>query len=184
MTTPLESLVADFKFSVSRLGKTPPDSVRRLVDELKNNVYPSLIALAEQLIEVDGVIQEVVEPTESYLTRDLADLIAMTIACGGMLCSMVEGMLESMDDMTKQRAKKLVEDFTRSANQASIGVALAAGDDEDDDEDSDEDSEGDEGDEGDEGEGDEGDEGDPAVLVITIGEPGDVVDLEAGSGEP
>jgi hypothetical protein len=147
---PMDSLIADFKLSMKRLKDTPLKTPEDVTKELRFNVYPSMIALAEQIAEVDDVIQEVVEQQDSYVQPDLAAQILSTVAAAGMLAEEVKRALPALDDLTRKKLLDLIRAFEHSAEITVTHVAEATveeytpGDDENEDEDEDDENEDDE----------------------------------------
>lgn len=133
---PIDSLIADFRLAMRRLKERPLDSIEAVNRELHDNVFPSMIALAEQIAEVDEVIQEVVEHQESYISVELAGQISETIAVGFALIKTMRD-LEISDQLAKKRLDDLAAAFEKSAELTMMGVADAAPDEDEDDPDED-----------------------------------------------
>jgi sugar-specific transcriptional regulator TrmB len=148
---PIDALIADFKINRKRLKEHTPKSIKELTDELCNNVYPSMIALAEQIAEVDDIMQETIEQQDSYLQQEAAAQILHTVALAGGLLVEVEKIVPTLDDMTKKRVEALIKDLEQSMELTSMVVTDATVDfdtedeegteDEDEDEDEEEEEE-------------------------------------------
>ena len=137
IASPMDSLIADFNLSIRRLAETPLKSIKDINDELRLNLYPSLIAIAEQVAEVDEVMQEVVEHQESYIHPQLTAQIFQTIAIALELTKEVKAL--ELDDFTKKKLTKLITAFEHSAELTAMGVNEATTDIDDDDDDDDDD---------------------------------------------
>lgn len=135
---PIDSLIADFRLNAKRLKEMPLDSIQAVNDELRNNTYPSMIALAEQIAEVDEIIQEVVEHQESYISTDLGRQILETVTIGFALIKMIKE-LEIEDQFAKKRLTDIVDAFEKSAELTMMGVSDAVPGDDEDEEEGDED---------------------------------------------
>lgn len=141
---PMDSLIADFRVARKRLKESPPTTVEGMIEELRNNVYPSMIALAEQVAEVDEVVLEMSEQQDSYIQSELAAQIFSTIALGGQLLEEVRSLLPEMsDDLAAKRVKDLLDGFEHSMELTVMGVSEATIEDEDEDEVDDDDQGGD-----------------------------------------
>lgn len=162
---PIDALIADFRVSRKRLlswvteelPKTDTnEAIKFVVMEIANNVYPSLIAEAEQIAEVDEVIQEVVEQQDSYIQPDLAAQILHTATLGESVVTEVKKVLNEINDLKRKRIKELLDAFEQSVEITVMGVTNASvivdsntENDDDDNESDDEDNESDEGNESD-----------------------------------
>jgi len=144
-TTPMDSLIADFNLHIKRLKKTPPTSVEEMTKELIFNVYPSMIALAENIAEVDEVIQEVVEQQDSYIRPELAAQIFATIAAGAVLIELTQELMPDLDDLKKKKLADAIKAFEKNAELTAMGVGDAITDPGDDDEDDEDDEDEDDG---------------------------------------
>ena len=139
---PVDSLIADCRIARKRLKETPPEDLEAVVGELRNNVYPMIMAVLEQVAEVDEVIQEVIDQHDSFIQRDLAAQILQTVAVGGALAEEVKTLLPTLDDdLKKKKFVDLIKAFEHSAELTVMGVADAADEDEDEDEDEDDNEE-------------------------------------------
>ena len=138
---PVDSLIADFRVARKRLVESPPDTVEGMVAELRNNVYPSMIALAEQIIEIDEVVLEMSEQQDSFIQQELASQIYQTIAIGSQVLEETRNMIPEMSDIAKNRVTDLLDGFEHSMELTMMGVSNATvdPDDEDGDENEDED---------------------------------------------
>lgn len=146
---PMDSLIADFRLSMKRLKDRPLASIDEVNTELRMNVYPSMIALAEQVAEVDDIIQEVVEQQDSYLQPELAAQIFATIGAGGELAEEVRRLAPALDDLARKKLLDLVRKFEHSAQitVTQLADAVVEPGDGEPDEDLDEEPEEDEDDE-------------------------------------
>jgi hypothetical protein len=135
---PMDSLIADFRLSIKRLKEKPLKSLEEITKELTLNVYPSLIALAENVAEVDEVIQELVDQQESYIQKQLAVQIFATLTAGGVLVELIKEEMATFDDLKRKKFAASVHAFEHSAELTAMGVTEAIGEDEDEDEDEDE----------------------------------------------
>ncbi len=122
---PMDSLIADFRVSMKRLKEHPPESIEDITKELRLNVYPSLVALAEEVAEVDEVVLEMSNQQDSYIQAELAAQIFQTIAIGGQLLKEIRGLLSSMSDLTAKRVKGMLDGFEHSMELTMMGVAEA-----------------------------------------------------------
>lgn len=130
---PIDSLIADANALIKRLKKTEfktPDDVRL---ELVNNTYPMIVATLENVAEVDEVVFEMSEQQESYITDELAAQIFSTIAAGGVLVELLQGV--EVDDLMKKKIADAIKNFER---QAELTVMAVASDDDGDDSDEEE----------------------------------------------
>ena len=123
---PVDSLIADFRLAIKRLKEAPLKSLKDVNQELIFNTYPSMIALAEQIAEVDDVIQEVVEQQDSYIHPSLAAQILSTVAAGGVLIEEIKKI--PLDDLQRKRLDDLVAQFEHSAELTIMGVSDATTD--------------------------------------------------------
>lgn len=119
----MNGLVADIRALRKRLREKPLMDLQQFNNELVNNLYPAMEALAEQIAEVDGVIQEVVEQQESYLHPEFAAVIMGALALGEELAKAVENL--EVDDLTRKKLHHLVAAYRLAAGQAAAGVADA-----------------------------------------------------------
>lgn len=126
MAEKLDALIADFRLRRKALKERPITSFEQLNNELCNNFYPSMEALAEEIHEVDAVIQEVVEQQESYIDPELAAQILQTIALGEALAREAEKL--PLDDLTKRKIEEIIKAYRHSAEVTTMGVADAATD--------------------------------------------------------
>lgn len=143
-TGPIDSLIADIRVSLKRLKKAPIESWDALNRELQFNAYPTMLAICEQIAEVDDVIQEVVEQQESYLQPELAAQILKSIALGAALVEEVKKMITDLDDVARKRWSELLAEYEKETELAIMGLqdAMIDGDDDGDDgDDSDSDDE-------------------------------------------
>lgn len=151
MSSPVDVLIADIRAAAARLGarkfETPDDVRTVLIDD----TYPMMEALAEQLVEVDKIVEEMSQP-ESFLDEDEATQIRNVITIGAALYEIVQGLLPSMNDIDRKKAAEVCAAF-ESAAQLAMMVVEQATDEDDDDEEEDEDEES--ADEGEEAENDE-----------------------------
>lgn len=143
MTGPLGRVVADLHLLISNLKKNDKADIRQ---ELVFNTYPAMIALAEQIGEIDDAIQELVDQQESYLQPALAGLIETALAIGRELATEISKLAIS-DDLAKKRIADLVKAYSQSAEMASLAVREAIIDDDEDDNDDTDNGPGDEEDE-------------------------------------
>jgi hypothetical protein len=133
-TSPMDSLIADFRVSMKRLKESPLSSAEDVSRELQLNVYPSLIALAEQIAEVDEVVLELSEQGDSYLQPELAKQIFQTIALGAAVIDETRKILPLVDDdLARKRIKDLLDGFAHSMELTVMGVNDAVVDDDGDD---------------------------------------------------
>jgi hypothetical protein len=141
----MDSLIADFRVARKRLKESPPTTVEGMIEELRNNVYPSMIALAEQVAEVDEVVLEMSEQQDSYIQSELAAQIFSTIAIGGQVLEEVRNLMPEMSDLTAKRLKDLLDGFEHSMELTVMGVSEATieddGEDGDDGEEEEDDAE-------------------------------------------
>lgn len=126
MAEKLDALIADFRLRRKALKERPITSFEQLNAELCNNFYPCMEALAEEIREVDAVIQEVVEQQESYIDPELVAQILQTLALGEALAREVEKLL--LDDLTKKKLEEIIKAYRHSAEVTTMGVADAATD--------------------------------------------------------
>lgn len=133
---PIDSLIADFRLNMKRLKEAPLNSFQAVNEELYNNIYPSVIAITEQIFEVDEVIQEIVEHHESYISIELAGQISETIAIGFALIKVIKE-LKIENQLAKKRLSDLAGAFEKSAELTMMGVSDATPEDDEDDEDKD-----------------------------------------------
>lgn len=132
-TSPTDSLIADFRLSMKRLKETPLSTPEAVSRELQLNVYPSLIALAEQIAEVDEVVLELTEQGDSYLQPELAKQIFEMIALGAGVVDEARKLLPSVDDLARKRITELLDGFEKSIELVIMGINDAVVDDDDDD---------------------------------------------------
>lgn len=149
MAEKLDVLIADFRLRRKALEKQPIESLEQLNNELCKNLYPCMEALAEEIREVDAVIQEVVEQQESYISSELTAQILQTIALGEAVAREVEKLV--LDDLTKRKMEEIIKAYRHSAEITTMGVAdasteeiLDSDDDAEDTDDGDDNSEGEE----------------------------------------
>ena len=156
--SPTTVLIRDFRLNRKRLLQWLPDVLEKaetledlkgalayVVGEIANGVYPSLIAEAEQIAEVDEVIQEVVDQQESYLHPELSGQIFQTLAIGGALAGEVRRVAEDLDDdLKRKKLNDLVDAFVKSSELTEMAVNEASSFDDDDDDDDDDENRDDE----------------------------------------
>lgn len=123
--SPADQLVQDFEAAIERLVAKPIMDFEQLNSELRNNVYPSMMALAEQVSEVDGVIQEVVEQQDSYVTDDLGGQILGVFATALILAEEIEKL--SLDDLNKKKLGEIIKHLRETAQQAAAYLHEAMG---------------------------------------------------------
>lgn len=133
---PIDSLMADFRLSIKRLKETPLKTIKEVNQELQLNVYPSMMATLEQILEIDDVVEEMVNHQGSYIQQELAAQIFHTVALGGGLAEEIRHIISSMDDMSRKRMEDMLADFEHSMELTIMGVSNATVEpgDEDDDE--------------------------------------------------
>lgn len=147
---PMDALIADFRVTRNRLRDSPPTTIKAMVEELRNNVYPSMIALAEQIAEVDEVVLEMSEQGDSFIQPELAAQFFSTIAIGAQVLEEARNFLPEMSDLARKRVKDLLDNFEQSMELTFMGISEATvdpGDEEEEEEegeDTDKESEGDE----------------------------------------
>lgn len=134
---PLDSLIADWRISRKRLKENPPTTIEAMVAELRDNVYPSMIALAEQCVEIDEVVLEMSEHQDSFIQRPLAAQIFQTVALGAQVVDEVRAFLPELSDIAAKKVGALLSEFERSLELTVMGVSDAAADDEDEDDEDD-----------------------------------------------
>lgn len=144
MSSPVDVLIADIKAAAARLAarkfETPDDVRLVLIDD----TYPMMEALAEQLVEVDKIVEEMTQP-ESFLDDEEAQHIRSALALGGALYEIVQKLLPQMNDIDKKKAGEVCAAFENAVQLAMMVVEQATeGDEEDEEED---DTEADDGDE-------------------------------------
>lgn len=118
----LESLIADFGAHIARLGALDANEATAadVIAELRDNAYPSLVALAEEMRELDAAVAELDEDEES-LDGESSIQIAAALGAGGDLAAAVSEMLPTIEDESKREfLSGLVDRF-----QASARVAVA-----------------------------------------------------------
>jgi cobalamin biosynthesis protein CobT len=181
IASPTDALIADVRISRKRLKDEPPKSIAALVDELVNNVYPTIMAALEQIAEVDEVMQEVVEQQESYIHPRLAAQIFQTIALVGALINEVKKL--EVDDLTRKKLADLMAALTHSVELSAMGVGEATTDfDVDADGGEDEDDDNDDGE--DDGEDEDGNEDEDAPPVIEGEAPDTASNTDTTETEP
>ena len=138
----IAKLITDCEKSRKRLISNPLATSGDVSRELANNVYPMIKAVLEQVLEVDDVVQEVIEHTESFVQPDLAEIIFSALAAGGAIAQLVKELIEhgELDDLRKKRLLDATKTWEELAGLATLAVADAAASDDSDD-DSDDDSE-------------------------------------------
>lgn len=145
VASPIESLIADIKIAARRLSQRSFASVDDAHAEFRDNVYPTLVQICEQMMEVDEIVGDYIENRGSYVEPALAAQIFGALILGSQLVGEVRKLV--LDDVTRERVVKLCDEYERAAEVASRSVGDAVEeveDDEDDDEKSDE-PDGDEG---------------------------------------
>lgn len=118
--------------------------------ELCENVYPLLESvsrigqkLAEGIEELNGVVSELVEDEESFITPELSDQIGFALGAGQAIAAELLKILPSVtDELLKKRLEDGVKSYQRAAEIAWEGIANAAGDEDDDEDDEEEDKDG------------------------------------------
>jgi hypothetical protein len=162
--SPAEILLGDIKQMRQRLQKKPLATIADVNLELRNNTYPIFEAIVDQIIELDGVIQEVVENQDNYLQEDTAARILAALATATALAEMIKELLPEFDDLRRKRFEDAIQLFEISAQAAAeeISEAIVNYDDQGDgnDGESQEDSEQENAGQKDDEEGPEGDRGD------------------------
>lgn len=146
---PLDTLIADFRVSRKRVLRylaedfedaDIKDSLRYVINEIANNIYPSFIAEAEHIADVDDVIQEVIEQQQSFVHPELAAQIFHTIAIAVSLIEEIKKVAPGFDDLARKKFVDLIAAFEQSAELSVMGITDATPDEsESDDEDGDED---------------------------------------------
>lgn len=124
--------------------------------EFRDNMYPVLLdlvdALKSRFDDVEGVLAEYLEPTESLVMPDFADRLAKLLAVGGRLAVVAKILSDALggnyDDVTAQRvAEQLdggvldqwVAGYVQEAQNAINELSTVTFDDGDEDEDDDDD---------------------------------------------
>lgn len=154
----IDTVIADYRRSANRLKKKPIDSWEALNNELVNNVYPSLIMLAEQQAETIDIVDEMADHHDSYIQPDVAEQIFTTVALGSKAAEFLRAQAEALDDLAKKKLLSFIDEFERSLELTTMTVAsiTVTGDDDDgDDDDGDEDNDNEEDDDSSEGEEEE-----------------------------
>lgn len=123
---PVDNLIADFRVARNRLKETPIEDFDALNAELRDNTYPCMIALAEQIAEVDEIIQEVVDHQESYILPELEGQIAQTLVIATALIGEVKKVLPQLDDMSIGRISKVIAELSKSIELTGMGVSEAS----------------------------------------------------------
>lgn len=130
------------------------DPVGMLRADLCENLYPIMESLsrlsqrmAEELLEVDGAVAELVESEDSYVTPELGDLISAALTAGGILHAELVKLLPAIaDDLQKKRIEDALKSYARSAEIAWGAVLEAAEGDDEEGEEEEEEEDGEEGD--------------------------------------
>jgi hypothetical protein len=111
---------------------------KAVLEQIAYNVVPLISALADEVAEVDDIVQEVVEREESYLHPEIGQQILGTFALGqAVLAIMREHLLPNMDDIARKKAAELCDGFEKSMELSIITVTAIVDDDGDDDDDDD-----------------------------------------------
>jgi hypothetical protein len=159
MTQTIQFLIKDCKGARKRLLESPLATSAQASSEMANNMYPLLEAILKEIAEVDDVIQEVIDQTESFVQEDLAEAIYAALTAGGQLVSQVAELLSSgdLDDLRKRKLADAaaVYEALAAAAVAAVHDASSDSDDDSDDDDSDDDSNDDSDDTAIEAEGEE-----------------------------
>lgn len=123
--SPAESLLEDLRKARQRLQKRPLTTVAEVSRELRDNTYPAMEAIVENIIELDGVIQEVVEHQDSYIQEDLAAKVMAAITAGAVLVDLVKSLLPGLDDITRKKFEEAISVFEVNAQAAVEGISDA-----------------------------------------------------------
>lgn len=139
----IRSLIKDAGQSRQRLLANPLATSSQVSAELANNVYPMLQAMLTEMVEVDEVVQEMIDQTESFIQPELAEQIFASIAAGGHLAKLVVELVNGegeLDDLRKKKLTDAVAAFetltipvVAAVNEAAVGDENGT-DDEDEDE--------------------------------------------------
>lgn len=84
-------------------------------DEAANYIYPIIQSFLEaadaRFLEIEAVLAEQADPTESVLLPEFTDRIAMVLAVGGRIAMACQIILEKaqLDDATKKQLSDLLE---------------------------------------------------------------------------
>ncbi len=144
-SNPLDRIKADCSVvakGLKAMVKKGDATTTQVLEQLALNVVPLIAALADEVAEVDDIVQEVVAREESYLHPELAQQILGTMALGqAVLQIMREQLLPSMDDITRKKAAELCDGFEKSMELSILTVTTIVDDEGDDDEDGDEEDE-------------------------------------------
>lgn len=136
---PITSLIADFRLSAKRLKDTPLTNFEEVTRELSLNVYPSMIALAEQVADsvadVEDILGEVAE--QDYLQPETATQILTTIAAAASVIELLEPVLRDLDDLKRHKIMEAIQIFQKSAEITVMTVTNSVVEDEDDEDDED-----------------------------------------------
>jgi hypothetical protein len=126
---PVETLIADLQAATQRLKDAPLKTTSDVQRELTLNVYPCMIAVAEQLAEVDGVIQEIVEQQETYLRPEFAALVFAVLGAGAALVETAEKMPQDLlDDVSRHRLQEAIMAWSAISSQLQQALEDALGD--------------------------------------------------------
>ena len=123
--SPAEILLGDIKQMRQRLQKKPLATIADVNRELRDNTYPTLEAIVDQIVELDGVIQEVVENQDNYLQEDTAARILAALATAAALAEMVKEFLPELDDIRRKRFEDAIQLFEVSAQAAAEEISEA-----------------------------------------------------------
>ncbi len=136
--SPSEALAADFKIARKRIRSVLvlteedraalPAPLVRWVDavatEFSDNVFPGMLALAENQIEAEGLIDELADQQESYLEPELVILINATIEAGSRLADELRAL--QGDDLWKKRVGEMLTTWDQLAETTTAGVLQAS----------------------------------------------------------
>lgn len=142
----VETLMKDCEAARRRLVENPLATSSAVSAELANNVYPMIKAALSEIIEVDEIVQEVIEQTESFLQKDTADQIVAALTAGGQMAKLITDLIQeeagSIDDLRAKKFADAVAVWTAAAVPAAKAVheAMITDDDDEDEDDEDGDS--------------------------------------------
>lgn len=125
----LEALVVDVRAARSKYLAAAADteltSERRAIKDL----FAAVLALADNITEVDAVVAEMVEHEECYLLPELGQVILSALTSGRDLAQSLSAKVESSDDdLEKKRVTELVTSFS-ALNQQAMFIVMDAMDD-------------------------------------------------------
>lgn len=120
--SPMARHIAELKVAQKKLHSSPPETLEDVVREIRLNVYAFMIAQAENSAEIDEVVQEMVEPQESYVQPELAAQIQATITLGGVLAELATNLALPLDDLTKKKVSDAVDAFNHSVELTVMAV--------------------------------------------------------------